>query len=112
MREIVDVVSVQNIDNVVPEDRQDEVVLWKRLLIGLTVRLETAIAELRQRKLLRRLLVTPMSRPAFLASFLLARMVLPVSVISTTASTNPSTTLASVAPQENSTEASMLRSAR
>jgi hypothetical protein len=34
-----------------------------------------AIAELRQRKLLRRLLVTPMSRPAFLASFLLARMV-------------------------------------
>jgi len=34
-----------------------------------------AIAELRQRKLLRRLLVTPMSRPAFLASFLLARLV-------------------------------------
>jgi ABC-type multidrug transport system permease subunit len=33
-----------------------------------------AIAELRQRKVLRRLLVTPMSRPAFLGSFLLARL--------------------------------------
>jgi len=34
-----------------------------------------AIAELRQRKLLRRLLVTPMRRSNFLASFLLARLV-------------------------------------
>lgn len=34
-----------------------------------------AIAELRQRKLLRRLLVTPMRRSSFLASFLLARLV-------------------------------------
>jgi len=34
-----------------------------------------AIAELRQRKVLRRLLVTPMSRPAFLVSFLLSRLV-------------------------------------
>ncbi len=34
-----------------------------------------AIAELRQRKLLRRLLVTPMRRSAFLGSFLLARLV-------------------------------------
>jgi ABC-2 type transport system permease protein len=45
-----------------------------------------AIAELRQRKLLRRLLVTPMSRPAFLASFLLARLVflvLELSVLTT-----------------------------
>ena len=34
-----------------------------------------AIAELRQRKLLRRLLVTPMRRSSFLASFFLARLV-------------------------------------
>ncbi len=34
-----------------------------------------AIAELRQRKLLRRLLVTPMRRSSFLASFMLARLV-------------------------------------
>ena len=43
-----------------------------------------AIAELRQRKLLRRLLVTPMRRSNFLASFLLARLcflVLEISVL-------------------------------
>ena len=40
-----------------------------------------AIAELRQRKLLRRLLVTPMRRSSFLASFLLARLVFLVSEV-------------------------------
>lgn len=44
-----DLVLVQNIDNVVPEDRQDEIVLWKRLLIGHTVRLESEISALRRR---------------------------------------------------------------
>ncbi|PWG74379.1 DUF4301 domain-containing protein, partial [Enterococcus hirae] len=35
-----DLVLLQNIDNVVPESRQDEVVHWKRLLVGHAVRLE------------------------------------------------------------------------
>lgn len=44
-----------------------------------------AIAELRQRKLLRRLLVTPMRRSSFLASFLLARLVFLVLELATLA---------------------------
>ena len=43
-----DLVMVQNIDNVVPEARQDEVVRWKRLLVGMTVRLELQLAALRR----------------------------------------------------------------
>ena len=42
----------------------------------------------------------------------LARSVVPVSVTSTMASTRPSTALASVAPQENSTFTGMFRSAK
>jgi hypothetical protein len=44
-----DLVVVQNIDNVVPEDRQDEIARWRRLLIGHTVKLERELADLRQR---------------------------------------------------------------
>ena len=44
-----DLVLLQNIDNVVPEARQDEVVRWKRLLVGLAVGLELELAELRRR---------------------------------------------------------------
>ena len=44
-----DLVLLQNIDNVVPESRQAEVVRWKRLLVGHTVRLERELSELRQR---------------------------------------------------------------
>ena len=44
-----DLVLVQNIDNVVPEDRQDESARWKRLLVGHTVRLESELARLRRR---------------------------------------------------------------
>ena len=44
-----DLVMVQNIDNVVPEDRQDEVVRWRRLLVGEAVRLEHRLAALRRR---------------------------------------------------------------
>ena len=43
-----DLVLLQNIDNVVPEARQDEVVLWKRLLVGEAVRLERELAALRR----------------------------------------------------------------
>ena len=44
-----DLVLLQNIDNVVPESRQAEVVRWKRLLVGHTVRLEVELSELRRR---------------------------------------------------------------
>ena len=44
-----DLVLVQNIDNVVPESRQEEIVLWRRLLVGFTVHLETVIGEIRAR---------------------------------------------------------------
>jgi hypothetical protein len=44
-----DLVLVQNIDNVVPEERQEVVVRWKRLLVGQTVRLELELAALRRR---------------------------------------------------------------
>ena len=44
-----DLVMVQNIDNVVPEGRQDDVVRWKRLLVGQAVGLELELAALRQR---------------------------------------------------------------
>ncbi len=44
-----DLVMVQNIDNVVPDTRQDEVAHWRRLLVGETVRLEAELAGLRRR---------------------------------------------------------------
>jgi hypothetical protein len=35
-----DIVLVKNVDNVVPDDRREQTVLWKRLLSGLLVRIE------------------------------------------------------------------------
>jgi len=37
-----DIVLVKNIDNVVPDDRREQTILWKRLLTGYLVRLERA----------------------------------------------------------------------
>jgi len=39
-----DIVVVKNIDNVLPQERQPEVVYWKRLLIGMVVHLEQQLA--------------------------------------------------------------------
>ncbi len=43
-----ELVLVQNIDNVVPRHRQDEVIHWRRLLVGLTVALEEELQRLRR----------------------------------------------------------------
>jgi hypothetical protein len=44
-----DIVVIKNIDNILPQDRQPEVVHWKRLLIGLLLRLEEEIHDLDRR---------------------------------------------------------------
>ncbi|MCZ6727153.1 MAG: DUF4301 family protein [Acidobacteria bacterium] len=44
-----DIVVVKNIDNILPEDRQPEVVRWKRLLIGALVQLEEVLGVIERR---------------------------------------------------------------
>lgn len=41
-----DIAVIKNIDNILPDEKNDEVVQWKRLLIGSLVRMQSEIAQL------------------------------------------------------------------